>query len=132
LRSTVIAHPIDRRVVNHRAIVDIRNAGVADVSDDAVVVEVVTMPVTALVTRSHIAESIVDTAIKSNIPAPIAMIETISPSAKTPVSRSPESSLVRRCSPGSWYPIIAVRSIAPVSRSPKITRFRNRRLFIFR
>jgi hypothetical protein len=133
LRSAVIAHLVDRRgVVNHRSIVDIRNVGVANVICSAVVTEVATMPVAALVAPSGIAVSIVDAAVKSNISAPVATIESVPPAAVAPIPRGPKSSLVRGCCPSSRNPVIAGPGIAPVSRSPKIARRGNRRLFIFR
>jgi hypothetical protein len=130
LKSAVIAHPVEGRVVDHTTVVDIRDVSVAYVIYRAVVGEFVTMPVTALVAPSDISKPVVDTAVISNIAAPVAMIEGVSAAAVPPISRRPESSRVRRGGPGSRHPVIASRSVAPVSRSPNITRFRDRRLFI--
>ena len=136
LRSAVVADPVDGRVVvggvDYRAVVDIRNSGVVDIICGAVVVEIVPLPVAALVAPSGIAVAVVHAAIKSDIPAPVAMIEAVSAIAEAPIAGRPERSLVGRRGPGSRDPVIAGRSIGPVSGSPKIARLGNRRLIIFR
>jgi hypothetical protein len=133
LRPAVIADPVDDgRIVDDGARVYGGNVGVTGVVYSAVVVEFVAPPVPALIAPSDIAESIVDAAVESNIPAPVAVIKAVPSSFETPISWRPKSSPIWGLGPSSGYPVVARRSIAPVSRSPEITRIWNRRLFIFR
>jgi len=109
LWAAVEAHTVvhNRPVDDDSAVVDVGNVHAAKVIDSAVVGEVITMPVAALVANSHIAESIIHAAVKADIAAPIAVIEAVASTDETPISRRPQSALIRRLSPCSGNPVIA-------------------------
>ena len=62
---------------------------VADVIHRAVVIEIIAAPITALIASAAIAVTIVHAAIEADIPAPIAMAESISAAKKSPIGRRP-------------------------------------------
>jgi hypothetical protein len=130
--SVVADAVIDGGAVNDDvAFVYIRDVNVADVGDGAVVVELIIVPVSALISASYVAKAIVHSAIEADITAPIASDQAIAAAEESPVSGSPESAFIRRCSPGAGHPVIAVGGIIPVTRGPEITGFRDRRLLVF-
>jgi hypothetical protein len=122
LRTAVVAGVVvidDGGVVDHHfALVHIRDVYIADVGHGAVVVEVIVVPVSALVSAAYIAKAIVHAAIKADIAAPISMIKTITATKVAPVARRPERALVRRLRPGTRNPVITLRRIGPVARCP--------------
>jgi hypothetical protein len=92
VRSTVIACAVvvvDRDVVDDRAVINVGDVDVADVVHVAVVVEVVTVPIAALVTSSDIAVAVIHAAIKTDVAAPVAMVEAVSAAHKSPIRRRP-------------------------------------------
>jgi hypothetical protein len=140
--STVKAHPVDRRVVDggvvddgsihDGAVVNIVDVNIADVVHRPVVVELIAVPVTTLVAASNIAKTVVDAAVKADVPAPVTMEKGESATSIAPVSWGPESAIIRRCSPRTGNPVVAFRSVVPVPRSPEISRRGNGRLLVFR
>src|SRR5450631_1207033 len=128
LRTAVVTDPVhggvvDGRVVDdgrvhNRAVVHLVHVNIADVIDRAIVSKVVSMPVTALVAASHVAEAIVDAAIKPDISAPVSMEQCISPVAISPVTRRPECAFIRGRGPGAGDPVVAFLAIVPVAGSP--------------
>lgn len=112
VRAAVVADPIDGRVVDGRGVHDgpvvhIRDVNIADVIYGSVVGKVIAIPVAALVTPSCISESIINSAVKADVAAPVSMEEGETSAAETPVARGPKCSLVGRLSPCSWNPVVA-------------------------
>jgi hypothetical protein len=99
--------------------------------DGTVVVEVVTVPVAAMVTVAGITKAIVDATVKADMQAPVAAVEAPAVVIPTPVAGSPESSVVRRCTPCTWNPVVAGRRPTPVARSPEIVGRRRFGLIVF-
>ena len=135
VRSTVIARPVvivDRDIVYDRPVVNVGDVNVADVIDVAVVVEIVPVPVTALVASAGVSVAIVHATIEANVATPVAMVEAVSTANESPVRRRPQCAVVRRRDPYSRHPVISSRCPGPVSGRPDIARPWNRRLLIFR
>ena len=86
-RSAVEADPvcgfIDAVFVNVMNDVDVH------VVDGAVVAEVATVPVSALIAETDIAETVVDVAVESDVPSPIAAVEAITATRVTPIAGRP-------------------------------------------
>ena len=96
MRTTVVADPVDGSVVDgggvdHCPVIDIgdMDVGVVDVVDGPVVLEIIPVPVAALVSAADVAEAIINTAIEADIPAPIAMVEAIPATVEAPISWGP-------------------------------------------
>jgi hypothetical protein len=114
------------------AVVDVGDVDHVNAVDGAVVVEVVAVPITAIVAVAGVAEAVVDAAIEADMQAPVAAIESPAVVVPAPISGRPESSVVRRSAPRSWDPVITGRSPAPVTGSPEIVGCRRLRLIVFR
>ena len=114
-----------------RAVVDVGDVDHVNAVDGAVVVEVVAVPIAAIVAVAGVAEAIVDAAVEANMQAPVAAVEAPAVVVPPPISRRPESSVVRRSAPRSGDPVITGRSPAPVTGSPEIVGCRRLRLIVF-
>jgi hypothetical protein len=86
-RSAVVAIPVV--MVIDASIVVVVHAPVVDVICGPVVVEVVVVPVSALVTVTGIAVAVVDSTVIADVRAPIPWKELVTPVSIAPVSRSP-------------------------------------------
>ncbi len=104
----------------NRVLVDVMHDVVVDIVDRAVVIEVAAAPVTALVSKAHVAETVVDAAIIAYVPTPVAAIKAVPVMPEAPVTRCPESPLVGSLDPRAGYPVIAHRSEGPITRCPDI------------
>jgi hypothetical protein len=71
------------------ALVDVRDMHTAEVVDDAVISELIAVPVASLVADANVAESIVHAAIEADVSAPIADMEAIAAAIESPVARGP-------------------------------------------
>ena len=130
LRS-VIAHPgvvHDRNVV----LINIPHYGRIYPVYLAVVIEVVPLPIPAVIARTRVSKSVINPAVEPDMRAPEPMAETISPAVEAPISRRPKRAHKRRRNPHSRHPVVACRRIAPVARRPLISRLRQFRLLILR
>src|ERR1022692_654108 len=58
--SAVEAYPVDRHVIHDRLCVGVVNVGDIHVADGSVVIEMITLPMSALVSLAEIAEAVVD------------------------------------------------------------------------
>ena len=135
LRPAVVADPVvDYRFIDddHIALVHIGDVDIGDVVHSTVVGEIISAPVAALVAHADIAEAIIDAAVKADIASPVAAMEAITPAYESPISGSPESTLIRWLRPGAGHPIVATRTPAPISGRPEITGRGDRRLLILR
>jgi hypothetical protein len=134
MRPAVVADAVvdDGAVDDYGAVVDVGDVDAAEVVDGAVVGEVISMPVSALIANAGVAEAVVHPAIEADVPAPITVIEAIASTDEAPVGRRPQCSLIGRCNPRSWNPVVTASAPAPVARSPEIARLRNGWLLILR
>ena len=94
-RSAIEIHTIVRPgtvgavVEHHRPVVHVVNVAGIHVSHRAVVEEVVPTPVTAVVPRSDITETIVNSAVEAHVRSPVATMEQVVSAVKTPPGRRP-------------------------------------------
>jgi hypothetical protein len=94
--------------IHYRSVVDMVDVDVADVIDRAVIGEVIPMPVAALVANSHIAEAIVYAPIESDITAPVTGMVAVAATRESPITRRPESAIIRRLRPRTGNPVVSV------------------------
>ena len=80
----VITDAVDGRVVDDGAVVNIVNVGDVDVVYGTVVVELVPVPVAALITQAGVSEPIVNAAVVANVVSPIAVVISVDTDAETP------------------------------------------------
>jgi hypothetical protein len=112
-------------------VVDVVHHRDVDVVDRAIVVEMASAPVTALVAVSTIAEAVVDAAIVADVLAPVAGVKPVSVIPVAPVAGGPERALVGSLDPCAGYPLVAVvRRPSPVAGRPQIVVAGSRRLIV--
>jgi hypothetical protein len=95
------------------------------VSDSAVVVEVVILPVATVVADADVAKAVVDAAIEADVGSPVAVVEGVTAAIEAPVGRCPKGPVIGRRAPGAGNPIIASVGVAPVAGGPKVIGFRS-------
>jgi len=100
--------------------------------DSSVIREVTTAPFAAGKADAHISEPVVNTTVVADVRAPITCVEEIVSAFKSPVGRGPQKARLGSRYPGARNPVIAVVTISPIARRPKISIFRARRLLIHR
>lgn len=108
--------------------IDVSDPVGVDASHRAVVVEVVPVPVAAVVAGAGIAVSIGHAAVEADVQSPVAAIKAIAAAVEAPVAGGPESAGIGRGDPGSGNPIVASGGVAPVTGRPDIVRIGWRRL----
>ncbi len=128
----VVTDPVNRGVVDDRAVVHVGNVSDVYIIDGAIVVKPVVVPVSALIAHAGVAVPIVNTAVIADMLAPEAIVVAIDAGDKSPVSRGPQEAHLRRLRPGAWHPVVTLRSVAPISGCPQIAFGGTRRLGIFR
>jgi hypothetical protein len=96
----------------------------------AVVVEVATTPITALVPEADVAEAVVDAAIVADVPAPVAAVKAVAVMPEAPVARGPESTLVGSLNPRPRHPVITHWSKGPIAGCPDVVVARVLRLVV--
>ena len=122
--SAVEAHAVDGLaavgdvVVDDGVVVDVGD--MADVSNGAVVVEVVAVPIATEEADADVAEAIVDTAVEADVRTPVAGMEAVAAAVVTPVGRRPESAVVGRSAPCAGDPVITAGTPGPVAGRPEI------------
>src|SRR6202012_1248528 len=89
-------------------------------------------PLAAGETNSHISKSVVHTAIVANVWPPVAGMKEIRTTLKSPVRGRPEQTWFRSRHPRARHPVVAIRAVSPVARSPHIANLRADRLLIHR
>jgi hypothetical protein len=102
------------------AVIDVGDAGYVDAIDGAVVVEVIPVPVTAVVARACVAEAVVNASVEADVRTPEAWIEAVAVAKEAPVGRGPERSGVGGEDPGSGNPVVADWGVIPVARGPDV------------
>ncbi len=104
-----------------------------DVVDGAVVIEVASAPVTALVAESHVAKAVVDAAIVADVLAPVARVKPVGVIPVAPIAGGPERALVGSLNPGAGHPVVAVlRGPGPIAGRPDIVVAGSRGLVVVR
>jgi hypothetical protein len=101
------------------AVVDVGDVDV-DAVDGAIVVEVVAVPIAAMITDAGVTEAIVDATIEANMKAPEAAVKAVSSAVEAPVAGSPERAVVRGSAPCARNPIVAGGRPVPVAGSPDV------------
>ena len=126
----VVAGTVNRDVVDaaviHVSVVEVH------IVDGTVIVEPVSAPIPALIADAAVAESVVNAAVVADMLAPKAVVVAIHAAEKSPISRRPQEAHLRRPRPGAGHPVVALRSVAPISGRPQIAIARAWRLRIFR
>src|SRR5450759_167583 len=126
----VVAGAVHGGVVDGAVIhVDI---GDVHIVDGTVIVETISAPIPALIAGADVAESVVNTAVVTDILAPEAAVVLIHAAKKSPLTRCPQAAHLRRPRPGAGHPVVALRSVAPISGRPQIAIPGAWRLRIFR
>jgi hypothetical protein len=129
--STVIAHAIDSDIVDDRLVdVYVADDGIVYVADGGVVVEIIAVPVAALITMTVVAVAVVHAAIETDVRSPITRVKEVTPTAPSPISRSPEQAITWSHHPGTRYPVIVIAAPGPVSRRPDVIGSRAIRLVV--
>ena len=102
------------------AVVDVGDARDVDTVYGAVVVEVVSVPIAAVITRAGVAEAVINTAVVTDVWSPVAVVETVAVAVEAPVGGGPERSGIGGEDPGSGNPVIAHGGVAPVAGRPEV------------
>jgi hypothetical protein len=106
--------------VGYGAVVDL-DVAVADVVDRTIVVEAVTIPISALVPGSGVAISVVNSTVVADVSAPVAVVVAIAMAVVSPPSGGPQITGFGWTRPSSGNPVITVGRPAPVAGSPDVT-----------
>ncbi|CAM4182024.1 hypothetical protein BOTU111921_15670 [Bordetella tumbae] len=126
--DTTIVYVVDYDL----AVVHVRDAVHVDMVDLTVVVEAITLPIAAVVSRANIAKAIIDAAVIAYLAAPITRVPAVDVADKTPITRRPECADERRHDPGARHPVVPARINRPIARRPDITRTGDHRLIVDR
>ena len=117
-RSVVDGDVVDHRV-GYGAVIHV-NVGDVHIVDGPVIVETISVPVPALIADAGVTVSIVNAAVVADVPAPISVVVAIPAADEPPISRRPQEAHLRRLRPDARHPVIALRSVAPISGRPQI------------
>lgn len=118
--TAVVADPVHRRIIDHGGVIGVVNVGDVHVVHRTVVGELSVVPAPALVTLTGVAVAIVDSAIETYVRTPVALIESISAVAPTPITWGPEEADLRGHDPRAWHPVVIALAVSPVPRCPDI------------
>ena len=113
-------------------LVDMSDRDIPKIVDRTIVDEHAIVPLAALVTDAAVTIAVIDTAIKTNVGAPIACVPYVDTVTPGPITGRPQQAHSRRQHPGARNPVISNRADTPVARGPYVTGCRNRRLLIDR
>lgn len=130
--STIVAHPVRPEVTMKSVVVGVVARHIAvNVRDVAVVDETSSLPASALEAVSVIPESVMDATVISDVPPPVAGVPHVGAAHRSPVSRRPEQSHLRRQLPGARDPVIG-SGVGPVTGRPNVSLSRTGGLRIVR
>jgi hypothetical protein len=122
----------DAVVVNYdSAVVDMRDAANVYAVDGPIVVEVVAIPVAAVITEAGVAVAVVNASVEADVQAPEAAMEEIAAVIEAPVSGSPEGSVVGWSAPDTGDPVVTGGGPAPIAGSPEVVGLGGLGLFVF-
>jgi len=117
IRDTVV----DGRVVyDDCAVVDVRNPRGVDVINGAVVVEVMPLPVAAMIAVAGVAVAVVDSAVEADVRTPEAAVEDVAVTKEAPVGGGPKSTVEGWGAPCTGNPVVANGRVSPVAGGPEI------------
>ena len=120
-RSAVVAD-VSRVIHDHGPVINIPDIGDADVGDRAVVIEISPAPFAPDESHAGVAESVIDSAIKSDVRTPVSRVPAVVSVAPSPVAGGPKHADWRH-HPRARHPVIAVVIVpGPVARRPVISR----------
>ena len=120
---TVKAGTVDRCiVVDHRLVIHIVNLGHIHVIHRSVVVEIVSPPISALITFSPISIPIIYPAIETDAGSPVTVIPLVYSVVPSPIARRPQVAGCGRKHPRAGHPVIIliIVAISPVTGRPDI------------
>ncbi len=126
---------VDIRVVHHRdvAVVHVVVHHLrANVVHIGVVVEVVPVPVAALVSKADEAEAIVDAAVIAYVLPPVAAVPSVPAAVMTPPAGRPECAHKRSGNPVAGHIVVPSVRVVPITGCPQIIRARRGWLLIHR
>jgi len=107
-------------VHHHRTVVDVGDVHVIDAGDGAVIEEVVSSPVAAVVAEAGVAEAVGDTAVEADVASPVAAVEAVAVAIVAPVAGGPERAGPGSGDPDSGNPVVAGRGVSPVAGGPHV------------
>lgn len=107
-------------VVDDRPVV-----GVVDVRDvyvvhGAVVGEDAAPPESTKIANADVAKTVIDSAVESDVRAPVASMPTVEAITPTPVAGRPQETDPGRTNPSAGNPIIIIVGVCPVTRCPNV------------
>ena len=106
--GTVVAHAVHNRgVVDVGVVVHIANHGRVHVVGGAVVSEVVSVPVAALVSVAGVAMAVIDAAVVADVASPVAAMPAVTSAVEVPEPGCPERAFIRRRDPHPGNPVIS-------------------------
>ena len=111
---------VDDYRVRNCAVVNLDIGDVRYIVDRTVVIEAVSVPISALITDSYVSESIVDSAVIADVAAPVPVVVAVTAARISPVSWSPQDPNLGRMRPRTGNPIVALRRIAPIAGRPDV------------
>jgi len=111
-------------------IIDVCDVRAADVVDGAIVEERTVIPAAALITGAAITKAVRNSAVKTDVRTPIALVEYIEAVYKPPISGRPEQARMRRRNPGTRHPVVIQIVPSPIPRRPHVTGRGKRRLIV--
>jgi hypothetical protein len=107
-------------IISHGTVVNVMHNRSIHIVVGAVVVEMPTAPVAALVADADIAEAVIDAAIEADMRTPVATVKPIAVIVVAPVAGRPERALVGSLHPSAGNPVIAALTPSPVAGRPQI------------
>jgi hypothetical protein len=117
--AAVVGDAVAHVAILNRAAVDVIDAG-GDAVDGAVVVEVISIPIPAVIAAAGVAEAVVDAAVEADIAAPVAAMEAPAVAIEAPVAGGPEGAVVGGSAPGAGNPVVAAGAPGPVAGGPEV------------
>src|SRR5579872_968874 len=112
----------DGRVVDHGPVdVDVSHDLRIYVHHRGVIGKYSASPFAAHEAHAAVAEAVINAAIEPNVRTPVACVPAVNTAGKTPVARGPEQAGPRRSYPYAGNPVVAHRTIGPISWRPKIS-----------
>lgn len=117
--AAVIAHAIHRDiVVDYGLVVGVVHDGDVYVAHGTVIDECAAAPISARITHAGVAETVIDSAIKTDVWFPVPGVPNVDATSSAPIARSPKESNLRRDDPCTRNPEVTVRSPVPVAGNP--------------
>lgn len=116
--SAVIADPVIGHI-RDLVVINVPDVGV-HVGNRAVVIEMALIPVTAVIAMPGIAEAVIDSAVESDMVAPVSGVPDIAATVEAPVRGSPERIDIGGDNPCAGNPVISFGSVAPVTGIPDV------------